>query len=179
MSYSVLDNGKVEFSCHGCSKTKVTNSLASLPKNWCITGILVSQHHEEFKDEGDTTPTDQRLRECNEQLAAHFCSIRCAKKKLLAPKVREYVAQMGVTLVLYGKCETVVDGTTPKEEALRTKKAKWVHPENRPEKGDSGAPPSGDQDDPPDQGGGGGDGPGLRKPKSPPPFKMGDGGSPI
>ena len=119
MSYMVKEDGKVEFSCHGCEKTKTTDSLAKLPKNWCVTGILVSQHHEEFRDEGDTTPTDQKLREVNEQLAAHFCSIRCAKKKLLAPKVREYVARQGITLVLYGKCETIVDGTTAKEEALK------------------------------------------------------------
>lgn len=175
MSYLVKEDGKVEFSCHGCTKTKMTNSLASLPKNWCITGILVSQHHEEFRDEGDTTPTDQKLRECNEQLAAHFCSIRCAKKKLHAEKVREYVKRMGITLVLYGKCETIVDGTSAKEEALKEKKAKpkpYVHPENRHDD-DAGDGPGGDQ------GGGGGGGPGLGKPKSPPPYRMGDGGSPI
>ena len=171
MSYLVKEDGKVEFSCHGCDKTKTTNSLASLPKNWCITGILVSQHHEEFRDEGDTTPTDQKLRECNEQLAAHFCSIKCAKKKLHAPQVKEYVARMGVTLVLYGKCETIVDGTTAKEEALKKKK-KYVHPENRPDSDAGDAPP----DRGPDQGGGGG--PGLGR-KSPPPYRLGDGGSPI
>lgn len=171
MSYMVKEDGKVEFSCHGCSKTKTTNSLASLPKNWCITGILVSQHHEEFRDEGDTTPTDQKLREVNEQLAAHFCSIKCAKKKLHAPQVKEYVQKMGVTLVLYGKCETIVDGTTAKEELLKEKK-KYVHPENRPES-DAGDQPGTDR---PDRGG---DGPGLGKPKSPPPYKLGDGGSPI
>lgn len=174
MSYLVKEDGKVEFSCHGCTKTKTTDSLASLPKNWCITGILVSQHHEEFRDEGDSTPTDQKLRECNEQLAAHFCSIKCAKKKLHAPKVKEYVARMGVTLVLYGKCETIVDGTTAKEEALKQRKKKpYVHPENRRDDDAGDRPESG-----PDHGGGG-EGPGLGKPKSPPPFKLGDGGSPI
>lgn len=171
MSYLVRDDGKVEFSCHGCTKTKVADSLASLPKNWCITGILVSQHHEEFRDEGDVTTTDQKLRECNEQLAAHFCSIKCAKKKLLAEKVREYVARMGITLVLYGKCETIVDGTTAKEKALKEKKAKWVHPEDRPESDAGDRPDSG-----PDKGGGG---PDLNKPKSPPPFKLPEGGSPF
>lgn len=175
MSYLVKEDGKVEFSCHGCTKTKLTDSLASLPKNWCITGILVSQHHEEFRDEGDSTPTDQKLRECNEQLAAHFCSIKCAKKKLHAPKVREYVQRMGITLVLYGKCETIVDGTSAKEKALKEKK-KYVHPENRHDD-EGGQPTGGDPKGAPDQGGGG-EGPGLGKPKSPPPFKF-DGGSPI
>lgn len=177
MSYLVREDGKVEFSCHGCTKTKVTDSLASLPKNWCLTGILVSQNHEEFRDEGDTTPTDQKLRECNEQLAAHFCSIKCAKKKLLAEKVREYVRRMGITLVLYGKCETIVDGTSAKEKALKEKK-KWVHPENRPESDAGDSPTVGDPNDSPDKSGGGG-GPGLGKPKSPPPYKLRDGGSPI
>jgi hypothetical protein len=156
MSYMVKEDGKVEFSCHGCSKTKTTNSLASLPKNWCITGILVSQHHEEFRDEGDTVPTEQKLRECNEQLAAHFCSKKCAKKKLLAPQVREYVERMGITLVLYSGCDTIVDGTTAKEQALVEKKKKWVHPENRPESDAGDAPGVGDpKATPPDKDSGG------------------------
>lgn len=170
MSYTIGEDGQVTFQCHGCDTTKQSKALAALPKGWCVTGVLVSCHHEEFRDEGDTVPTDEKLREVNEQLAAHFCSIKCAKKKLLQPKVREYVEKMGVTLVLYGKCETIVDGTTPKEEGRLARKKKYVHPENRPDENvsnDDEEPPRGDG------------GPGLGKPKSPPPYRMGDGGSPI
>lgn len=170
MSYMVKEDGKVEFSCHGCTKIKTTDSLARLPKGWCITGILVNVVDPELASFDDEPPTDQKLRELNEQLAAHFCSVKCAKKKLHAPKVKEYVERMGATLVLYGKSEVIVDGSPAKVARLKERKAKkWVHPENRRED-DAGDDPGADR---------GGDGPDLGKPKSPPPFKLGDGGSPI
>lgn len=185
MSYEILpDEGKVEFTCHGfeCGKKEKSKAISELPKNWLLTGILVSKVHDEFANEEEREKNNRDLIDANNSVCGHFCSVKCAKKTYARPEVLDTLRRLGLTVVGYQKTVVLYEGEDTRDD------------DDGPS-GDSGDEPSGDGpprkkipmddiglvDDREDHIGqkkkGRAD---LRpKPKSPPPFQMGEGGPPI
>ncbi len=110
MSYTVDGDGKVTFQCQGkdCGKKQETRSLKVLPKKWCITGILITEHSPE--DGGAAESDHERLMEANKNLSGHFCSLKCAKNTFADPRVEAMVRKLKVAVVVYKDCVLVVDG---------------------------------------------------------------------
>jgi hypothetical protein len=156
MSYSVESDGVVTFRCQGkdCGKTKSGRGLKILPKGWFVTGILMSQASEEFREGGKPAMDADRLTQANEDLSGHFCSFKCAKRTFEDPRVVACVRNHRVAVVVYGACKMVIDASGHADE-----------------EGDEPARPRGGSRD--DEPGGGDVKPkGLNDPKSPPPFKL-------
>lgn len=110
MSYSVDGDGKVIFQCQGkdCGKTKESRSLKTLPKKWCITGILLNEADPESGEERAQADND-RILEANRNLSGHFCSFKCAKNTFSDEHVIAMVRKLRVAVVVYGECKMVID----------------------------------------------------------------------
>ncbi len=123
MSYVIDEDGKVTFTCNGCGKTTTSRNVKSLPRSWCVVGVLQSAHDPECAD----TAEPEDIRAVGEVVGSHFHTLRCGKKAMTSSKVKEMVARSGVALALYGKCELVVDGTSAGVAPGRT-----IKDDNRP-----------------------------------------------
>jgi hypothetical protein len=117
MSYQVDPDGNVTFVCQGkdCGKSKAAKSTKVLPKKWCISSVLFSQDHPEFTSAGQAArhAEDQakKAMEANENLAGHFCSIKCARSTFSDPRVVAMVKKLRVTVVIFADCKLMIDGS--------------------------------------------------------------------
>lgn len=112
MSYKIGSDGEVEFICQGkgCGKKVVSRSLRALPKGWLISGVLYSRDDD---DESDyTTIVSDMERSIIPVIQGHWCSKKCAKSVLCAPETMAKIEEAGVCVVLFGKAELIVYGTS-------------------------------------------------------------------
>jgi len=182
MGYMMVADGQVQFQCRGCSKTVVRRSLIALPHGWYISGILGALADPESLPVNPYTDP-QALQEAASSVADYFCGKTCAKKFLLTPEVKQKIKRLGIRLVLWGKCELVIDGTPITDDDRELNAAAFGGggeddgPDQQPERRHPEDAP-----EPPKHGKGGGKRhigeDGKEKPGSPPPMRF-DGGSPI
>jgi hypothetical protein len=127
MSYEVMANGRVEYTCRKCGKTKETKSLKELPKGWVVTGILAVKGDPEVgadeTQEEAQQKQNERMHELGAYFGAHFCSMKEGERFLRDESVIEKVLKAGVTLALWGQCNVVIDGARmgqpPPEDGYR------------------------------------------------------------
>lgn len=114
MSYMIGADGEVKYTCKGCGKAKTTRTLKSLPRGWCVTGILAIKPDPEFEAERDPERlgvlAQERIASVGGMVGAHFCSFKEGLDYLSRKEVVDEVMAAGVTLALWGKCQIVVDG---------------------------------------------------------------------
>ena len=153
MSYAIGPDGETTFTCRGCGKEVKSRSLKTIPKGWCISGILGNiPDPETIPPEYEAATAAEALQIALNTLCDHFCGNKCGKKFLMRDEVVKRVHRLGIVLVLWGQCTLVVDGSlepAAKAEFKDDKGKKHVDKE------------------------------GKEKPGSPPPFELGDGKSPI
>lgn len=111
MSFEVLGDGSVTYHCRGCDAKATTRTLKSLPKNWCLTGVLAIAQDPELESAEDG---QQKLNEAGELIGAHFHTTKCGKKFLLQEKVKEQILAAGITLALWKNVEIILDGAKTK-----------------------------------------------------------------
>ena len=111
MSFEVQDDGSVQYKCRGCDAKATTRNLKSLPKGWCLTGVIAIAHDPELE-----TPEDgqRQLNEAGELIGAHFHTTKCGKKFLAQKLVKEQVLAAKITLALWSKVEIIIDGANVK-----------------------------------------------------------------
>jgi len=107
MSYLIDPDGRVTFTCNVCCKKVSTYSHRSIPKGWCVTGLI----HDIPDPETGEEELDLKAREVSVLIGAHFCSVECGKAYLGKKRAKEMIRKAGVALALYSGCEIVLDGT--------------------------------------------------------------------
>lgn len=114
MTFTVGTDGEAEFKCHGCGKKSTTRNLKTLPKGWLLTGILKIATDEEWAGaegmEEAQVQYDAKMRKAGSLIGAHFCSMKCAKKKLLSEESKDKIQKAGISLAVFGQVTLLVDG---------------------------------------------------------------------
>lgn len=112
MSFEIEADGEVKYHCRGCDAKATMRSLKSLPKGWCLTGVLAIAQDPELESEEQG---QQKLKEAGALIGAHFHSSKCGKKFLAQTEVKDQILAAGITLALWSKVEIVIDGAKMKE----------------------------------------------------------------
>jgi len=114
MTFRVGEDGDATFTCQACAKKKMTRNLKTIPKGWLLTGVLKVAVDEEWEGaegmEEAQAHYDAKMRKAGSLIGAHFCSMKCAKKKLLSDEAKKKILRAGISLAVFGKVELLVDG---------------------------------------------------------------------